>query len=144
MCHNLVAPTTNHKSKWESAGLMDSYCVIGVIAIPDPRFGVLINIISKKDIANRSQLVTYHIKHDLTLRNYHLNIWERKVNGRIANIFIICFNCFAKWIMVMTNSIMLQRTPTTRSYGYLNLQVLYRVSNIPSVVLNRMFEKYNE
>jgi hypothetical protein len=31
---NLGAPTTDHKNKWESAGLMDGYYVFGVTAIP--------------------------------------------------------------------------------------------------------------
>ena len=39
------------KNKWESAGLMDGYYVVGVIVIPYPRFGVIINIVSKKDNA---------------------------------------------------------------------------------------------
>ena len=33
---NLTAPTVEHKNKWESAGLMDGYYVVGVTAIPYP------------------------------------------------------------------------------------------------------------
>ena len=40
----------DHKNKWESAILMDIYYVVGVTAIRYSRFGILINIVSKKDI----------------------------------------------------------------------------------------------
>ena len=50
---NPTAPMADHKNKWESAGLMDGYYVVGVTAIPYPGFGVLINIVSKEDIAYR-------------------------------------------------------------------------------------------
>jgi hypothetical protein len=50
---NLSAPMPDHKNKWESAGLMDGYYVVGVTAIPYPGFGVLINIVSKEDISYR-------------------------------------------------------------------------------------------
>ena len=51
---NPAAPLADHKNKWESAGLMDGYYVVGVTAIPYPGFGVIINIVSKQDI-------TYHV-----------------------------------------------------------------------------------
>ena len=41
----------DHKNKWKKAKLMDIYYVVGVIAIPYPIFGVLINVVSKEDIA---------------------------------------------------------------------------------------------
>ena len=41
----------DHKNKWKSEGLMDNYYVVGVAAIPYLRFGVLIDIIPKEDIA---------------------------------------------------------------------------------------------
>jgi hypothetical protein len=50
VCRNLTTPTTDHKNKWESAGLMDGCFVVGVTAIPYPGFGVIINIVSKEDI----------------------------------------------------------------------------------------------
>jgi hypothetical protein len=34
-----------------SEGFMDGYYVVGVIAIPYPRFGVIIKIVSKEDNA---------------------------------------------------------------------------------------------
>jgi hypothetical protein len=40
-----------HKKNGESIGLMDGYYVVGVIAIPYPGFGVIINIISKEGVA---------------------------------------------------------------------------------------------
>jgi hypothetical protein len=51
---NLGAPTVDHKNKWESVGLMDNYYVVGITTIPYPGFGVLFNIVFKKDI-------TYHV-----------------------------------------------------------------------------------
>ena len=39
----------NHKSKWKSDELMDTYYVVGVTAISYLGFGVIINIVSKKD-----------------------------------------------------------------------------------------------
>ena len=48
---NLVALMASHKCKWECAELMDNYYVVGVIAIPYPRFEVLIYIVSNEDIA---------------------------------------------------------------------------------------------
>ena len=40
----------DHKNKWESAELLDNYYVVGVIAIPCPGFGVIINIVFKEAI----------------------------------------------------------------------------------------------
>ena len=48
-----TTPTTNHKNKWESVGLIDSYYVVGVTVIPYPSYGVIINIVSKEDITYR-------------------------------------------------------------------------------------------
>jgi hypothetical protein len=48
--HNPTTPLANNKNKWESAGLMEGYYVVGVTAIPYPGFGVIINIVSKYDI----------------------------------------------------------------------------------------------
>jgi hypothetical protein len=50
---NLAPPTVDHKNKWESAGLMDGYYVVGITAIPYPGFEMLINIVSKEDITYR-------------------------------------------------------------------------------------------
>jgi hypothetical protein len=51
--NNLSAPTVDYKNKWEIAKLMDAYYVVEITAIPYPRFGVLINIVSKNDITYR-------------------------------------------------------------------------------------------
>ena len=51
---NPTAPLPDHKNKWESAGLIEGYYVVGVTAIPYPGFEVIINIVSKQDI-------TYHV-----------------------------------------------------------------------------------
>ena len=40
----------DHKNKWESAELLNNYYVVGVIAIPCPGFGVIINIVFKEAI----------------------------------------------------------------------------------------------
>ena len=50
---NLTALIVYHENKWESVGLMDGYYVVGIIVIPYPGFGVLINIVSKEDITYR-------------------------------------------------------------------------------------------
>ena len=50
---NPIAPTANHKNKWESVGLMDIYYVVVVNAIPYPGYGVIMNIVSKEDITDR-------------------------------------------------------------------------------------------
>ena len=52
--HNPTTPTIDHKNKRKSAGLMDGYYVIEDIVIPHPCLGVMINNVSKEDIA-------YHI-----------------------------------------------------------------------------------
>jgi len=53
VCRNPTTSTADHKNKCESAGLMDGYFVVGVTAIPYPRFGVIINLVSKEDITYR-------------------------------------------------------------------------------------------
>ena len=50
---NLATLIVYHENKWESVGLMDGYYVVGIIVIPYPGFGVLINIVSKEDITYR-------------------------------------------------------------------------------------------
>jgi hypothetical protein len=50
---NPTTPMADHKNKWESVGLMDSYYVVGVTALPYPCYGVIINIVSKEDIIYR-------------------------------------------------------------------------------------------
>ena len=42
-----------HKNKWDNVGFMDGYYMVGVTTILHPGFGVLINIVFKKDIAYR-------------------------------------------------------------------------------------------
>ena len=44
----------DYKNKWENAGLIEGFHVVGVTVIPYPGFGVIINIVSKQDI-------TYHV-----------------------------------------------------------------------------------
>ena len=51
MRRNLTTLMVDHKNKWESVGLMDNYNVVGIFVTPYPRLGVLINIVSKEDIA---------------------------------------------------------------------------------------------
>ena len=50
---NPTTPTTDHKNKWESVGLMDDYYVVGVTAIPYHGYGVIVNIVVKEDITYR-------------------------------------------------------------------------------------------
>ena len=44
---------------------------------------------------------------------------------------------------MMSLFMLLQHIPTMRSCNYSNLPMLYIVSNVPSVVLNRMFDNVN-
>jgi hypothetical protein len=50
VCRNPTEPLADHKNKWESAGLIKCYYVVGVTAIPYPGLGVIINIVSNHDI----------------------------------------------------------------------------------------------
>ena len=49
--HNPTTLTMEHKNKWKNTKLMDKYYVGGVIVIPYPVFGVIINIVSKENIS---------------------------------------------------------------------------------------------
>jgi hypothetical protein len=121
---NLSTPTIDHKNKLKSVVLMDGYYVFGITAIPYPGFGVLINIVSKDDITYRVTIgdMPHCTCPDFTKMSSQS--LRKKEKWCIANIFIMCLDFYAKWIMIMTNSFMLQRIPTTRSCCYLNLQVL--------------------
>lgn len=140
MRHFIATRMTYHKKKRENVGLMDNYCVVGITVISYTWLGVLNNNFSKKDIA-------YHvtiggIPHCTCPDKCHLNRWEEKGNWCIANIFIKCLNSCIRWITIVTIPFMLQCTPTRSSYGYLNLRVWQ--SNVPNVVFNYMFEKFNK
>ena len=45
---NLVAPLLEHISKWKTILHMDGYYVVGVIAIPYPRSGCIVSILSEE------------------------------------------------------------------------------------------------
>lgn len=49
----LTTPTTYHKTKWESVGLMDGYYFVGVTTILYTWFGVIIHIVSREDNSYR-------------------------------------------------------------------------------------------
>ena len=53
VCRNPTTLVADHKNKWESAKLMDSYYMVGVTAIPIQAFKVLIDIFAKEDITYR-------------------------------------------------------------------------------------------
>ena len=118
---NPTTPTADHNNNWESAGLMD--IVVAAIAIPYPRFGVIINILSKEDISYN--IIIGDIPHctcpDFTKMSSHVLGKKKKC---IANIFIMCLGLCARWIMTVTSLFTLQHMPTMRSYDYLNLPVL--------------------
>jgi hypothetical protein len=86
VCHNLAALTIDHKNEWESAKLIDHYFLVGVTAIPYLLFGKLIIIVFKEDIS-------YHVTlGDIMHYTCHLNLYGKKGNRCIANIFIICLD----------------------------------------------------
>ena len=121
MRRNLAAPIVYHKNKWEGAGLMDGYHVVGVTAIPYPRFGVLINIISKKDIA---YCITIGDIPQCTCPDFiKMSTQSLGRNRCIANIFIMCLDFCARWITIMTSSFTLQHTSIMRLCDDLDLQV---------------------
>jgi hypothetical protein len=124
MCYYPTTLLADHKNKWKSAGLMEGYFVVVVTVIPYPGFGVIINIVSKHDI-------TYHVTigdiphctcSDFTKMSSHA--LEKKENGCIVIIFIICLDICARWITRVTSSFMYLHIPITRSCDYLNLMVL--------------------
>ena len=100
---------------------MNDYYVVGVIAIPYPRFGVMIIIISKEDMRTMSQLVTCRFAHAPSSQKCHLNCQEGKINGRIVNTLSMSLEFCRGWITIVTNSLTLQCTPVMRSCRYLNL-----------------------
>jgi hypothetical protein len=60
---------------------MDGYRVVGVIAIPYPIFGVIINIVSKELIAYRVKIGNNPIAHVWASQKCHLRLWKGKGNG---------------------------------------------------------------
>ena len=50
--------------------------------------------------------------------------WKRKINECLTNIFIMCLDFYARWIMRVTCSFMHLHIPTTRSCDYLSLLYL--------------------
>ena len=64
---------------------MDGYYVVGVTAIPYPGFGMLINIVSKEDIAYHVIIGDVPQCTCLDFTKCQLNLWEENGNGCIAN-----------------------------------------------------------
>jgi hypothetical protein len=93
---NLSTLTTYCKRKWESVGLMDGYYVVGVTAIPYLGFGVLLNIVSKDDIAH--QVTIGDISHCICpkFRNISSHALDRNVSRCTRNIYAICLDFYAK------------------------------------------------
>lgn len=59
--HSILAtPTKDLKNKWESAKLMEKYHAMGVIVIPYPGCGMIINILSKDNNSYCVTNGTYH------------------------------------------------------------------------------------
>ena len=86
------------------------------------------------------QLATFHIALARIPRKCHLNLWrEKKMDVQQAFLFL-CLDFCARWTMTVRSSFMLQHLPTTRPCDYLNLILLYIVSNVPSIVFNCKFE----
>lgn len=53
MHDNLAALMVDRKSKWETIIYVDNYYMVAVNAIPYPSCGVVMNIVSNKDITYR-------------------------------------------------------------------------------------------
>ena len=99
--------------------------LVGVTTIPYPRFGVIINIVSKEDTRTMSQFAISHIAFALISQKKIIqSLGKKRGNGCTTNIFILCVDFCARWLSTMTSSFTLQRTPSTRSWNCLILSVL--------------------
>ena len=76
---------------------MDGYYVVGVIAIPYPRFGVIIKIVSKKDNAYHATIGDIPQRtctHAWTSQRFPLMLWKIKVDECSTNTFTMFFQVF--------------------------------------------------
>ena len=123
LCHNPTTPTVYHPKKWENTRLLDGNYVVTVTSLPYPRFVVIINIVSKANIAYMLQLATSHSARAWTSPKCPLRLGERKEN-LVYSKHLTTYSCFyARWIMTTTNSFMLQCIPTMRSCDFLSWHV---------------------
>jgi hypothetical protein len=87
MHHNPTTPTIDHKNKWKSDGFMDIYYVVGVISIPYPRFGMIINIVSKDDNFYHATCLNFIKLSSMTLgKKRKWELWERSYVGIKMNV----------------------------------------------------------
>lgn len=114
----------NESQKQIGVGHLDGYYVVGVIAIPYPGLGMIINIIYKED--NSYRVTIGDIPHWTCpeFTKCHLRLWERERNGWTTNIYIMCLDLCARWSTIVACSFTLPHSPITRSCDYLNLLVL--------------------
>jgi hypothetical protein len=56
---------------------MDNYNVVGIYTVPHPKFGVLINIVSKEDIAYYVTIGNIPHAYARISRKSHLNLWGK-------------------------------------------------------------------
>ena len=95
-----------------------------VIAIPYPNFGVIMNIVSKEDTSNHVTIGNIRTTHAHTLKKMSCRALAKRGYWCIANIYTMYLSFCARWTMIVTSSFTVQHSPSTKSWNYLNLQVL--------------------
>ena len=141
---NLGALTRDRKNKWEIVGLMDRYYVVEVTPILYSGLEVLINIISKEDIAYC--VTSGNIRHCIfsNLTRMSSQPLGKKGEWCTTNIFIMRWDLYARWIMILRSPFTLSHLPSMRLYGYLNLPMLLSVNNFPNLVFARVVENASD
>lgn len=102
--------------QWESVGLMDGYYVVEVTTIPYPGFEVLINIVSKEDIAYRVRFG------DIPQCTYFTKMSTQSLKWMSWKHFYYVFTFLCK-VDYNNDKCTLQFTPIMRSCGYMNVHV---------------------
>ena len=92
---NPTTPTPN-QSKWKSVGFTDGPYVVEIIKIPYPGFGVITDIISKKDTSYWITIGNIPSAHARTSPKCPIKLWVRKGNERL-NTFTLCSNLYVRW-----------------------------------------------
>ena len=86
-------------------------------------------------------IIFYHFQHLKDWTTHACHMYDSKYYKVLTITCCDVFRFCGRWIMIVTSSFTLQHTPPMRSCGYSNLQI---VSNISSIVCNRMFENFNK
>jgi hypothetical protein len=83
----------DHKNKWENARLMDGYCIIGMMPIPYPCLGVIINIVSKEDNTYHATISDILKAHVRTSPKCWLKLWKKIMGVSQAPTLCVHFLC---------------------------------------------------